>query len=163
MPRKGRVEHQLYDSERRGRTDNVCKRKTRPFFPFPLDSSSDRETDFSDLKFVRIAFPKYAERKAASASAVIVFGNAEYPLEPAEDINAIAFKTRRDRFMREKADTGNWQCLPHAISYARIPLANGDNRLKLNVKMIDGETVTNDVSITATQGKTYFHAFHTLN
>ena len=63
----------------------------------------------------------------------------------------------------EKADTRNWQCLPHGISYARIPLTNGDNKLALNVKMTGGKTVTNDVSIKAKQGETYFHAFHTLN
>ena len=168
-------------------------------FPFPLGSSSDGNS-FSDLKVIRVAFPKYVERKPTSQSAVITSGVASYPLEPAEDINAIAFKTLNDRFMREmansllrvatkqaleeaarkkdkntgsvlsilnavteKADTRNWQCLPHGISYARIPLTAGDNKLTLNVKMADGRNVTTDVSIQAKQGKTYFHAFHTLN
>jgi hypothetical protein len=140
------------------------------------------------------------ERKPTSTSAVIKSGASSYPLESAEDINAIAFKTLNDRFLREmagsllrvatkqaleevtrkedktagailsivnaateKADTRNWQCLPHSISYTRIPLTNGDNQLTLNVKMTDGRTVTNDVSLNAKQGKTYFHAFHTLN
>ncbi|MDR2914125.1 MAG: hypothetical protein LBV74_04740, partial [Tannerella sp.] len=147
-------------------------------FPFYPGSSSEKES-FSDLKLVRVAFPKYVERKPASVSAVIASGTASYPLEPVEDINAIAFKTLNDRFMREmassllrvaakqaleevtrkedknagailsivnaateKADTRNWQCLPHGISYARIPLTSGDNKLALNVKMIDGKTVT---------------------
>ena len=168
-------------------------------FPFPLGTSSQND-GFSDLKMVRVAFPKYVERKPTSSSAVVTSGTASYPLEPAEDINAIAFKTLNDRFMREmassllrvatkqaleevtrkenknagsilsivnavteKADTRNWQCLPHGISYARIPLTGGDNKLTLNVKMIDGKTVTTDVSLQAKQGKTYFHAFHTLN
>ena len=168
-------------------------------FPFPLGSSSE-SNGFSDLKFVRVAFPKYVERKPTSVSAVIRSGSSNYTLEPAEDINAIAFKTLNDRFMREmagsllriatkqvleeatrkkdknagailsivnavteKADTRNWQCLPHGISYARIPLTNGNNQLTLNVKMNDGRTVSTDVSIQAKQGKTYFHAFHTLN
>ena len=168
-------------------------------FPFPLGTSSE-SGGFSDLKMVRVAFPKYVERKPSSVSAVIRSGTASYLLEPAQDINAIAFKTLNDRFMREmassllrvatkqaleevtrtkdknagailsivnaateKADTRNWQCLPHGISYARIPLTNGDNKLTLNVKMIDGKTVTTDVSLQAKQGNTYFHAFHTLN
>ena len=168
-------------------------------FPFPLSGSSSEST-FSDLKLIRVSFPKYVERRPSSLSAEIKTSNASYPLERAEDINAIAFKTLNDRFMREmansllrvatkqaleaatkkedktagsiisivnaateKADTRNWQCLPHAISYARIPLTDGDNKLSLNVKMANGKTVTTDVSIQAKQGKTYFHAFHTLN
>jgi hypothetical protein len=167
-------------------------------FPFLL-GSSEKES-FSDLKLIRIAFPKYAERKPASASAVITSGTASYPLELVEDINAIAFKTLNDRFMREmagsllrvaakqaleeltrkedknagavlsivnavteKADTRNWQSLPHGISYARIPLTGGDNKLTLNVKMTDDKIVTSDVSLEAKQGEIYFHAFHTLN
>jgi len=168
-------------------------------FPFPMGSSSEGD-GLSNLKFVRVAFPKYAERKPTSVSAVITSTTATYPLQPAQDVNAIALKTLNDRFMREmantllrvaakqaleeatrkkndnfgailsivnaameKADTRNWQCLPHGISYARIPLTEGNNNLTLNVKMIDGKTVTTDVSLQAKQGKTYFHAFHTLN
>ena len=168
-------------------------------FPFFLGSSSEKNS-FSDLKVVRVTFPKYVERKPTSESAVIASGSATYPLQLAEDINAIAFKTLNDRFMREmansllrvatkqaleettrkkdknasavlsilnaateKADTRNWQCLPHGISYVRIPLVAGDNHLTLNVKMQNGKTVSSDVSIFAQKGKSYFHAFHTLN
>ena len=169
-------------------------------FSFPFFLGSSEKSSFSDLKLIRVAFPKYVERKPTSVSAVITSDTKSYALEQVEDINAIAFKTLNDRFMREmansllrvatkqameevtrkenknigsilsilnaateKADTRNWQCLPHGISYARIPLNSGENKLALNVKMIDGKTVTNDVSIYAKQGKTYFHAFHTLN
>ena len=168
-------------------------------FPFFLGSSSEKES-FSDLKLVRVAFPKYVERKPISESAVITSGSVTYPLQLAEDINAIAFKTLHDRFMREmansllrmatkqaleeitrkkdknlgaifsifnavteKSDTRNWQCLPHGISYARVPLVNGDNHLSLNVNMQNNKIVSSDVSIFAQKGKTYFHAFHTLN
>jgi len=63
----------------------------------------------------------------------------------------------------EKADTRNWQSLPHSISYTRIPLVNGNNTLTLDVKMNNGRSVQTDVSMQATKGRTYFHAFHTLN
>ena len=168
-------------------------------FPFPSVSSSEGDA-FSNLKLVRAAFPKYVERKPVSVSAVITSDAASYPLEPAQNINEIAFKTLNDRFMREmassllrvaakqalegvarkednglgtvlsivnaateKADTRNWQSLPYAISYARVPLTGGDNKLTLNVNMITGRTAASDVSIEAQQGKTYFYAFHTLN
>ena len=168
-------------------------------FPFPAGSYKEGDA-FSNLSLIRVAFPKYVERKPTSVSAVIKSGTASYPLERAEDINAIAFKTLNDRFMREmassllrvaakqaaeavtrkesqglgtalsimnaiteKADTRNWQCLPHTISYTRIPLVNGNNKLSLDVKMVNGRTVSTDVSLQAARGRTYFHAFHTLN
>ena len=168
-------------------------------FPFPSGSSSSGDA-FSNLKLVRVAFPKYVERKPTSVSAVITSGGKSYSLERAQDINAIAFKTLNDRFLREmassllrvatkqaleevarkedknlgavvsivnavteKADTRNWQCLPHGISYTRIPLTTGDNKQTLNVRMANGRTITSDVSIKAQKGKTYFNAFHTLN
>ncbi len=73
-------------------------------FPFYIGSSSDEAT-FSDLKLVRVAFPKYVERKPTSQSATISLGGKSYPLELAENINAIAFKTLNDRFMREMASS----------------------------------------------------------
>jgi len=169
-------------------------------FSFPFFLGSSEKDAVLDLKLVRVAFPKYVERKPTSVSAVITSGKAAYPLEPAENINAIAFKTLNDRFVHEmsnsllrvatkqvlektirqkdnsagtilsifnavteKADTRNWQCLPHSISYTRVPLTVGNNQLALNVKMTDGKTVTSDVSIQAKQGEIYFHAFHSLN
>jgi hypothetical protein len=169
-------------------------------FPIYAGSSSGQESTFSDLKFVRVAFPEYVERKPFSLSASITCNNHTYPLEFAENINAIAFKTLQDRFVREtatsllraatkqaleettrsqdknmgallgilnaateKADTRNWQSLPYAVSYARIPLAEGENSLMLNVDMIDGKNNTHDLSLQARRGMTYFHAFHTLN
>jgi len=94
----------------------------------------------------------------------------KYPLDKAEDINDIAFKTLKDRFLREmgtsllrlglkkatelklaqenaalgaaatitnalteKADTRNWQTLPHSIYYQRVPLDNGENIIGLRM------------------------------
>ena len=169
-------------------------------FTFPAAGSAVDDKIFANLSLIRIAFPKYVERKPTSVSAVIKSGSVSYPLERAEDINAIAQKTLDDRFLREmgssllrlatkqaleaatrkesqgagavlsimnaiteKADTRNWQCLPHSISYARVPLTSGNNNLILDVKMINGKTVATDVSLQAAKGRTYFHAFHTLN
>ena len=170
-------------------------------FAFPLGSTSDEDEDiFANLRFVRVAFPKYVERRPRSIHAVVRSETASFPLERAQDINAIAFKTLNDRFMREmasallrvatkqaleqatrkgdqnvgailgivnaateKADTRNWQSLPNAISYTRIPLQQGNNKLTLNVSMVDGRSVASDMSVQAQRGRTYFQVFHTLN
>ncbi len=73
-------------------------------FPFLLDDSSDdNSTKLGDLKFIRAAFPKYLERKPYFRTAEIIVADKKYPLELAQDINEIAFKTLEDRMLREFA------------------------------------------------------------
>lgn len=47
---------------------------------------------------------------------------------------AIAFGLQLFNFASEKADTRNWQSLPHTIYYARIPLKKGLNEITLMVQ-----------------------------
>ncbi|MBC7948580.1 MAG: hypothetical protein H7Y42_11905 [Chitinophagaceae bacterium] len=44
---------------------------------------------------------------------------------------ALAFGLQVFNFASEKADTRNWQSLPHTIYYTRIPLAKGQNEVEL--------------------------------
>ena len=74
-------------------------------FPFMLDKGADNSTTFSDLKFVRVAFPKYRERKPYYRKAGMIASHKEYPLELAQNINEIAFKTLEDRMIRELANS----------------------------------------------------------
>lgn len=64
-----------------------------------------RSADFSDLKAIRVAFPKYVERPPYYAYSELVTGEGSYPLEPVENINNIAFKTLQDRMIREFANS----------------------------------------------------------
>ncbi len=71
---------------------------------FPIyigDKSSNEKKAFSDLRFFRVAFPKYVERKPVFTSANITNNSKVYNLEILEDINDIAFKTLNDRMIRE--------------------------------------------------------------
>lgn len=65
------------------------------------DYSNDGEGGLGDLKTFRVAFPKYVERKPVFNSAVLRTSNGNYPLHMAEDINAIAFQSLRDRMIKE--------------------------------------------------------------
>ncbi|MRT94241.1 COG3014 family protein [Ancylomarina sp. 16SWW S1-10-2] len=142
-------------------------------FPFNMNNFNRNEkAAFSNLDFVRIAFPKYRERVPLFNQALIEIDSlVQYKLEKAEDINAIAFKCLKDRMVREiansilrlatkkaletyansknetlgtllslanaiteKADTRNWQTLPHSIYYTRIKLKPGNHKLILNLK-----------------------------
>ncbi|MGB0177927.1 MAG: COG3014 family protein, partial [Owenweeksia sp.] len=66
--------------------------------------------------------------------------------------------------LTEKADTRNWQTLPHSISYARVPLKEGSNSVKLKTKGPNGaleeSTFTFDVQ---RKDQTLFHVYSTLD
>jgi hypothetical protein len=71
-------------------------------FPFYIGNRSKEEQDnLRNLNVVRVAFPKYVERKPVFTTASLVVGEKEYFLELAQDINNIAFKTLQDRMIRE--------------------------------------------------------------
>lgn len=64
--------------------------------------------------------------------------------------------------MTEKADTRNWQTLPHSIFYARLPLKEGANEVKLTLQ--SGEHQLTDFNFTyePKKGQTLFHTFSSL-
>jgi hypothetical protein len=72
-------------------------------FPFPLPAMGSSSGGLGDLKFIRIAFPKYIERKPYFQSGELSINKVDFPLEMAENINEIAFKTLEDRMNRELA------------------------------------------------------------
>lgn len=139
------------------------------FFSFPLPDNNASGL-LSDLKFIRIAFPRYRERPLLYDRAVVLTSDGgQHMLEVLEDINAISFQVLRQRmilelsksllrvalkkvteyqirkqnevlgtimgginFFTEKADTRNWQTLPHSIYYARIRLPEGVHQVAFN-------------------------------
>ncbi|MBL7872619.1 MAG: hypothetical protein JNM78_13465 [Cyclobacteriaceae bacterium] len=61
----------------------------------------------------------------------------------------------------EKADTRNWQTLPHSIYYARIPLAAGQNKITLQLTG-GGDSHKNEFLYEAKKGQILFHTFSSL-
>ena len=73
---------------------------------FPIyigNKSREQQASFSNLSFLRVAFPKYSERQPIFSQAKITAQGEQYPLELGEDINAIAFQCLNDRMVREMA------------------------------------------------------------
>ena len=63
----------------------------------------------------------------------------------------------------EKSDTRNWQSLPYSISYARIPLEKGDNKLKFTGHSPQGsQKLTKEFQFQGKEGYTKFYIFNTL-
>ena len=163
------------------------------------DKKEEEKSAFKNLRFLRIAFPKYEERTPVYSNATIQVGNKSKKLELLQDINEIAFKTLRDRMIREvsnsvlrlatkkalealaseqdeglgtlvsitnalteKADTRNWQTLPYAISYARIPFP--DNKtFTLKTINANGANNTYEISASPSAKKITFYTFHTID
>lgn len=71
-------------------------------FPFYIgDRSKEKQAQLRDLSILRVAFPKYVERAPLYTRASLKVNGNVYPLELAENINNIAFKTLQDRMIRE--------------------------------------------------------------
>ncbi|MBN8879458.1 MAG: hypothetical protein J0I32_18055 [Sphingobacteriales bacterium] len=165
-------------------------------FTVPFDFSSGYSRDnikLEDLRSFRVALPKYEAVAPAYTGAAALAGSQSFKLEPAEDVNNLAFATLKERMLKElsstltrlaikklaeaairpsdkkdndkskteeqrkkekkeeaareaialglqifnfaseKADTRNWQSLPHTIYYARIPLQAGENQINLQL------------------------------
>lgn len=62
----------------------------------------------------------------------------------------------------EKADTRNWQTLPHSIYYSRVPLKEGVNPLKFTLESNNRRNIDYDFTYTAKKGETLFHTFSSL-
>ncbi|MCK4569537.1 MAG: hypothetical protein KAT76_04550 [Bacteroidales bacterium] len=180
-------------------------------FPFYIGNrSSGEQAQLRDLSILRVAFPKYVERIPVFTEASLILNGQSIPLELAENINNIAFKTLHDRMVREfanallrvatkraievgvreatrgqsrddrldvgdiapaaitllnafteKADTRNWQTLPHSIYYTRVKLPEGNHKITLNTSGKQ-QTRQHDFNIDIRNGETSFFVFQSI-
>lgn len=63
----------------------------------------------------------------------------------------------------EKADTRNWQTLPHDINYTRMPLKEGENQVQFVAEGKGGAKQKVDLMFNAKKGQTIIHSLHTLD
>jgi hypothetical protein len=61
----------------------------------------------------------------------------------------------------EKADTRNWQTLPHSIYYSRVPLKDGENKVRFKLTSNSNSTEYN-FTYRALPHQTLFHTFSSL-
>jgi hypothetical protein len=62
----------------------------------------------------------------------------------------------------EKADTRNWQTLPHSIYYSRIPLKEGTNQVGFTTIDNQGHSQQHEFTYQIKKGETLFHTFSSL-
>jgi hypothetical protein len=87
-------------------------------FPFKLEGGKGDGSLLEDLRLVRVAFPRYRERAPVWGGAELEIGETKVPLEPAQDLNAIAFSGLEDRMVRELATSLLRLALKQAAEYA---------------------------------------------
>ncbi len=184
-------------------------------FPYQIGSSGEK-SQLTDLRFFRVAFPKYKDREEWYDRAVIQVDNQRYNLQLGENVNAIAHKTLEERMFKEfskgllraatkkaveaairgggqggeekskeqkqeeamreglallmgvvnaateKADTRNWQTIPHSIYYSRVPMKEGENRVTLKTIGPGGQVSATDFTFDVRKNETVFHMYHSL-
>ena len=64
--------------------------------------------------------------------------------------------------LTEKADTRNWQTLPHSIYYCRVPMKEGQNSITFMLKNPLGKTADHPYTYTVKKGQILFHTFSSL-
>lgn len=98
---------------------------------------------------------KKATEYALTSSAKSSNGNNDVLLE------GLGLGVQLFSMLSEKADTRNWQSLPGYISYARIPLEKGDNKIQLRLTKSNGEVVDEVIHV-AGSGNLQFYNYSTL-
>lgn len=168
------------------------------------------------LSALRVVIPRYQAIMPHYSGAALSCNSATYALEPAQNVNELAFATLRERMLKElaqtltrlaikrlteeivepdkddkkekdqkkknddewqealafglkvfnvaseKADTRNWQSLPHTIYYTRIPLQPGENKLSVQLDG-GGSKRAPKVLTVAGRGGLQFYSFCTIN
>ena len=77
----------------------VQNKELNLILPLPIKQSNTG--GLSDIQIFRVAFPKYVARNAYYTSAQIKKENTTYPFQLIQNYKEIAFKTLRDRTLRE--------------------------------------------------------------
>ena len=97
----------------------------------------EKAENINDLAFATLR-ERFLKDMSVTLSRVAVKKLAEIAARPKEDAKnknekeALALAIQIFSLASEKADTRNWQSLPHTIYYSRIPLQKGSNVLKFN-------------------------------
>lgn len=200
-PVKGEFSMNLVRSE--GTGDNLVFANESGPYNFPINITNQvnnsKQEGLADVRFVRMAVPKYKARKPLISEAYLVVDGKKINMELAEDVEQIAFAGLEDRMLREigksitrlvlkqaaeivasnqnkdagfvlsalnsiteKADTRNWQSLPHSIYYQRVSLATGNHDVNLvtNGNGINKQTI--DFQIGINRSETVLRTFHSL-
>jgi hypothetical protein len=112
----------------------------------------------------KVAFKCLSERMTLELSKALIRVAlkkvAEYEVK--KDDRALGSVLGIINAITEKADTRNWQTLPHSIYYSRVRLKEGSNQVTFTTQDSQGRDQKHDFSYNVTKGQTVFHTFSSL-
>ncbi len=85
-------------------------------FPYKVDNNEDKK-DLLDMRFFRLALPKYVSREPYYQKAILKYNNKSFDFQIVEDVNAIAFKSLEDRMTKELGEALLRAALKQIIVY----------------------------------------------
>lgn len=106
--------------------------------PFYIGDDQNKIDNLVKMKIIRVSIPKFVSRPPDYQTAFIKTGNEEYPLEIAEDIDAIAHRSLDDRMAKELGET----LLRFALKRLSEMEANKNNNKDLSVALNIVNTLT---------------------
>jgi uncharacterized protein len=70
-------------------------------FPFYVGNDAEKMNGLTGMKFLRVSYPKFISQPLPLVNATVYNGNQAYSFQQAEDIDAIAQRTLKDRMAKE--------------------------------------------------------------
>ena len=108
--------------------------------------SLEQAQNINTLAFTTLR-ERFLKEMSTALARLVVKKLAEMAARPKSDDKnkdtkeAIALAIQAFSFATEKADTRNWQSLPHTIYYTRIPLRKGTNQLQFQANGPSSQTI----------------------
>ncbi|QEC45878.1 hypothetical protein FSB84_06940 [Pseudobacter ginsenosidimutans] len=108
--------------------------------------SLEQAQNINTLAFTTLR-ERFLKEMSTALARLVVKKLAEMAARPKSDDKnkdtkeAIALAIQAFSFATEKADTRNWQSLPHTIYYTRIPLQKGTNQLQFQASGQSSQTI----------------------
>ncbi len=123
------------------------------------DSRLEKAEDVNELAIATLR-QRFTKEMGTALSRLLVKKIAEYTVmgNGKNDLrDGIAGAIQLYSLFSEKADTRNWQTLPSAIYYTRIPLQKGKNEIQLKTKMLSGQDEIHTISVEGTGGLVFYN------
>ncbi|WP_240768755.1 hypothetical protein [Olivibacter sp. XZL3] len=106
--------------------------------PIDRDVYDHNKTRLNDVHSVHIAYPTYISKPAYFSDAVVKMDSGDFYFEKAEDINALALETLKQRFGKERGKTLTRLAIKKGAEYALKESAKGSGKNGKDNAVLEG-------------------------
>lgn len=136
-----------------------------------LNSNNYKFEKIEDVNVLAVELykEKFLSEVTQALSRLLVKKLAEYGVKNMGDeknkdaFMAVGTAIQLYNLISEKADTRNWQSLPAKISYVRVPLKLGENKITVSLTNNNGSVETRELNINSINSKLKFYSFSIFN